>query len=41
MDVIPWMLYLHPPMQLAPINAKVMSLIPAQGEVYSIHFYFI
>jgi hypothetical protein len=34
--VIVWLLDLQPPMQLAPITTKVVSLNPAYGKVYSI-----
>ena len=41
MVVIVWLLDLQPPMQLAPITTKVVSLNPAYGEVYSIQHYMI
>jgi hypothetical protein len=36
--VIVWLLYLQLHMQSVPITTKVVSSIPVQGEVYSIHY---
>ena len=41
MVVIAWQLDLQLPMQLVPITFKVVSLNPADGEVYSIQQYVI
>ena len=41
MVVIVWYLDLHLPMQSVPITTKVVSLIPAHGEVYPIQHYVI